>query len=452
MSYKPRLLPNNDQPKFVVVYSEQYEALFDCSGNLIFDFGDKSISALYFDKCNCYQIHDYKTNTYTYADTSLVEYAVSKTDQFAYPERIGNPFDHHYITIVKSNGLYGVFDLKQKKLILPVQYTAISKEFLSNKVFYVTDQHKKNYFVDADNNKFGPEHVDHINTSTPYKNADCVILNTGDLLGLLNLNKKLSTPIKYDKLLGASRGGLTMAQMKGNNKYCFLTLEGKEITDFTFDRGFTELANDKIMFSKEGKRGVMNGNGKISIDAKYKDIQLLHDMYGVQSIADNKWALMDKDGFAYSDFIYDDLKADNQFILAKAGDKLQSFDSKGMLKNVDYAKTKAKQVWNDYISSLNVYNAMYAGFFTDWETIRNNKLITDFEKRRKFEKFLLQDKLSVISQSNNVTKLINQLLGEYKKQLHENDISSLNRNGAQLSIQKTQIQNITVNDFYKKFQ
>jgi hypothetical protein len=456
----PDFIPDKEHTKYIQVWAEHNTALFECNGNKVADFGEKYVFSGYFQQYGCYEVHDKKNNSYYFADSLLNEFPDTRVDEVMYPERIGSSWDkllqpvYHYISLVKKNGLVGVFDYELKKMILPARYKSISNEFVNQNVFYVTDESGKNYFIDAvTGNKFGPDHVQQINTSARYRFSDCVILNTGDLVGLINLRNRTFAPIKYDQLSGAFNGKVTMARLKGSTKFCFLSEDGKEITDHIFDAGFWHLENEKIMFTQNGKKGLLhNISGKILLPAKYREIIPLVDVYGVQSVTNNKWAIINTNGVELSAYVYDELKLDILTIVAKNGDKLDAYDYKGNAYKGDYSAQKVKDLWQGYEFAVSGYNGMYTAFYDDWTALRDNKGVAEFEKRRRFEKFLSEHKPSLLSKANDIRKIINQLLNDFPKYLKENDITRLNKNLGVIESQIRSIEPVTVKNLHDNYE
>ena len=156
----------------------------------------------------------------------------------------------HYIEIVKENDLRGLYYVKDRKLLIPIKYDAISSV---------------SGYLRTKSNKKG-------NGKTYFK----VYLNGKK--GILDKAGKILIPVDYQEINFAyDLKGIETIIAKKNNKYGLINLENTTTLDFKYER-IESLALKRVAITKKGKVGLANINGKILLRPKYDDIGYYYNL------------------------------------------------------------------------------------------------------------------------------------------------------------------------------
>lgn len=95
-----------------------------------------------------------------------------------------------------------------------------------------------------------------------------------DKFGFIDRNNNVRIPFVYEDVLPFSDG---IARVKKNNKWGFIDTVGNTVVPFEFDDfGWISFCDNEIVFTKNGKYGVIDRNLVVRIPPLYESLYLIH--------------------------------------------------------------------------------------------------------------------------------------------------------------------------------
>lgn len=108
--------------------------------------------------------------------------------------------------------------------------------------------------------------------------------------GLINLDNKILIPFQYKNIYPI--GSLRYAVEDFNGKIALYSESGKQISGFTID-SLSNFKNDVAIIYENGKQGLINREGQLKSEAKYREIQITVE--GVRVRMPDEWLVMSAD-------------------------------------------------------------------------------------------------------------------------------------------------------------
>lgn len=105
--------------------------------------------------------------------------------------------------------------------------------------------------------------------------------------GLINLDNKVLIPFHYKNIYPI--GSLRYAVEDFTGKIALYSEAGKQISGFTID-SLSDLKNDLAIIYENGKQGLINRDGQLKSEAKYREIQITGE--GVRARMPDEWLVM----------------------------------------------------------------------------------------------------------------------------------------------------------------
>lgn len=105
--------------------------------------------------------------------------------------------------------------------------------------------------------------------------------------GLINLENKILIPFQYKNIYPI--GSLRLAVENFNGKIALYSEGGKQITGFTID-SLSDFKNDLAIIYESGKQGLINRDGQLKSEAKFREIQIMNG--GVRARMPDEWLVM----------------------------------------------------------------------------------------------------------------------------------------------------------------
>jgi WG containing repeat len=200
---------------------------------------------------------------------------------------------YHNLTLVKSNGKFGVV---KNEIILPFEYDSI---FIPRKDPYNTPIGSNNKIIQKKN---PPNPL-----IRPNQVISCLTIQNKGKFGLVNRDGKIIYPADNDEIYEAELFGYY--SVKKDNLYgiYFLLSKDKKYTEIEFDRISVD-GYGAIMASKNKKMGIFNLDGEQITPFEYdNDFIAQYSGIGYRVSKDKKRGLVDKKGNVIIPPIYDDI-------------------------------------------------------------------------------------------------------------------------------------------------
>ncbi|GAB1858066.1 hypothetical protein MHTCC0001_29030 [Flavobacteriaceae bacterium MHTCC 0001] len=286
----------------------------------------------------------------------------------------------------KRNGetYYGAFSLLERKLVIPCEYVLFDRSYYNKNIFKVKDATTSKYNLVTINNKLlFSDWYDEI--TMPDNVSNRFIVKKDQYYGVLDNKERKIIPLTYKLIASSSYSDGSRISQNKEGKYGFMTLEGEVTLPFEYDyldsrysRGnnlisvknskcgivrinsglpqeiiscdYDDITNlNKILITKkEGKYGMLDGNGKTLVEPIYEDLEVLgsDSYYGDKTIKakiKGKYIIFDDLGVQISDdkfkeiqTITDEDKSTSYdryftFYKVKKKDKFQIMDKVGNL-------------------------------------------------------------------------------------------------------------------------
>lgn len=108
--------------------------------------------------------------------------------------------------------------------------------------------------------------------------------------GLINLDNKVLIPFQYKNIYPI--GSLRYAVEDFTGKIALFAEGGKQITGFTID-SLSEFKNNLAIIYENGKQGLINREGQLKSEAKFREIQITNE--GVRARMPDEWLVMNSE-------------------------------------------------------------------------------------------------------------------------------------------------------------
>lgn len=105
--------------------------------------------------------------------------------------------------------------------------------------------------------------------------------------GLINLENKILIPFQYKSIYPI--GSLRLAVEDFNGKIALYSEGGKQISGFTID-SLSSFKHDVAIIYENGKQGLINREGQLKSEAKYREIQITNE--GIRARLPDEWLVM----------------------------------------------------------------------------------------------------------------------------------------------------------------
>jgi hypothetical protein len=105
--------------------------------------------------------------------------------------------------------------------------------------------------------------------------------------GLLNLENKILIPFQYKNIYPI--GSLRYAVEDFTGKIALYSEGGKQISGFTID-SLSDFRNDVAVIYENGKQGLINREGQLKSEAKFREIQITRE--GIRARMPDEWLVM----------------------------------------------------------------------------------------------------------------------------------------------------------------
>jgi hypothetical protein len=221
-------------------------------------------------------------------------------------ERLGTYFSNN-LWGIKEGKKYGLYDSKNKKIVIPIQYDIIIAVYDNGKIVSV-EADKKSFLVDLQNKPVSNKYDGIRSTSSPstliaekdnksilidlngkekgpwYDKIDStygseiLMAQSNALYGAIDLNGTIKIPFKYQSIeLGSSKK--IKAQL--NNQWGIIDENNNVLVDFKYDN--IEPSQDEYIVTKNKKKGVLDHKNKLIINCLYDGIYGTSDKLDKQS-------------------------------------------------------------------------------------------------------------------------------------------------------------------------
>ncbi|KXH82844.1 WG repeat-containing protein [Chryseobacterium kwangjuense] len=257
-------------------------------------------------------------------------------------------YDRQHLITVKNNDKAGLFDLNQKKLIIPVAY-----EFLSDNDDFIIGFFKdKTSLFNYSGQKILTDDYDSV-ASSKTENSSVYFVGKDNLYTVITKDQKilmkdiLSYRYIYneDLLINPflSNRISMMALQHKNGKYAlFNEFEKKTVSNFEYDNIVQKYTADQLYFIvvKNKKYGVVDAQNKIIVDFIYDEMSFNKVYSGIQPLAfvakkDNKYGIIGFNSTVWTPFKYDGLEkiSEENLFKAKTGKTYQIINYKNEILN-----------------------------------------------------------------------------------------------------------------------
>lgn len=189
---------------------------------------------------------------------------------------------------VQKDGKYGLYDDKNKKIIIPIQYDNILGTHDNGKIISVV-QDKKSFLIDTK-------------------------------------NKLVSK--KYDDIRFSYFKSILIAEK--DNKEILLDLNGKEIGQW-YDKIFSTSGAEIFTVQLGNLWGIADISGNIKIPLKYQSLELNYGTKKISAKLNNQWGIINSDDTVLVDFNYDFVKPDFEEYIVQRNSKKGLLNSKNQL-------------------------------------------------------------------------------------------------------------------------
>lgn len=189
---------------------------------------------------------------------------------------------------VKKDGKYGLYDDKNKKLIIPIQYDNVFATYDNGKIIGV-ELDKKAFLIDQN-------------------------------------NKPVSG--KYNRIRSSSFEAILIAEK--DNKQILLDLSGKEIGQW-YDKISSTSGTEIFTVELDNLWGAIDKAGNIKIPLKYQSLELNYGTKKISAKLNNQWGIINSDNTVLVGFNYDFVQPDFEEYIVQKNNKKGLLNSKNQL-------------------------------------------------------------------------------------------------------------------------
>jgi hypothetical protein len=215
--------------------------------------------------------------------------------------------------VIQRGGKSGIFSLKDKKIILPVDYQSIMP------ITVVLNNLNKEYFIINKNNLFGviDEELKQVMPSqyvkfSPFYKSLFVAQQQGKGVGVVDINGKIIIPFKYQNLeyTGDVKGTMSLYSVVLDGKFGIIDEKDNILIPCNFESiKLNNIKNEEWLFfaKKNGKTGILNSKGGWIVQPQYDDI-VSGSYYSEDKFTaskNGKWGVISINNEVLVDFKYD---------------------------------------------------------------------------------------------------------------------------------------------------
>jgi hypothetical protein len=218
--------------------------------------------------------------------------------------KLGFIIDKKYVTVYANNDVFGVMDNTTMEMILPIKYKALIpisvNEFINR---------NENTFKE---NKFKVENRSEMYDEMLYYDNKIIVKDENNQFGVIDTNFRILVDFKYDTLEVVYN--LKHLIYSRNGKLGLVDFSGKEILTSEYDdirySKHYEQERDIFQVQKNGKWGIVNFENKILVPCEYDSIKFLGHykrplvkLWVVEK--KNKFGVVDDKNEVFIPFVYD---------------------------------------------------------------------------------------------------------------------------------------------------
>lgn len=191
---------------------------------------------------------------------------------------------------VRKDGKYGLIDTQGKE-ILPVEYDKIEALVGFANSLLITKEGKVGLCDNKGSIIIQPQQKEIKGIGEDYRNGYIFLTQEGTY-GIMDFTKQILLEAKYQDIKPVTGNSLYVVKL--NDTYQIIDKQGQAVeTKSSFD-DITEITKEVIIFTKNGKQGIMNANGEQIIKAQYESITSLFGDYYIAKKA-GKYGIITKD-------------------------------------------------------------------------------------------------------------------------------------------------------------
>lgn len=246
-----------------------------------------------------------------------------------------NVYEDKNFAIVSFNRKYGVLNILNNKIVVPVMYESI--EWIYGYGKFKVQLNKKYNVINVDNQLQFKTWYDEIN----YKEKrNYFVVKVDNKMGVIDGNDNVIVPIEYKFIKNYPyEDGSYLAQNK-DGKYGCILLDGRISLPFEYDNIDYDSYNSKIISIKNNKCGIVVVNDGMPyeiVNCEYDSITVSGNSFIARK--NGKFGLINQQGQKLTDFIYDniiqtkvnDSYRQNTLFIGKIGQDISLIDPDGKL-------------------------------------------------------------------------------------------------------------------------
>ena len=202
---------------------------------------------------------------------------------------------------VEKDGKYGLIDLSGKQLMDCLYEDITPIPYLTNSLITIKDG-KQGLISNTGAVIINNEYAEIQGITESYEDG-YIVKNEQQKAGVIGANKKVLVPVEYDAILDVHSGNL-YAAIKEEKTYIVDSATGSTTEISTSE--IQSIDGDDIIFSKDGKYGLLTLAGETKLEAKYQELQHTFSNYYIAKL-DDKYGIIDSDGNTKLEFQYQSL-------------------------------------------------------------------------------------------------------------------------------------------------
>ncbi len=312
------------------------------------------------------------------------------TDKTWYSIKTISSLENYVKVSEKRNGstYYGVFSLLEKKLVIPCKYLDLYRTYNNTNIFKVKDANSSKYnLININNELLFKNWYNSIGVPSDISNR--FIVNKNNTYGVVDSSEKVIIPLTYMSISISAYSDGSHLSKNSEGKYGFMTIEGKVTLPFEYDKLDKKYGSNNIISSKNSKCGIVRINSGLPqeiISCDYDDITNLEKVLIIKK--DGKFGLLNGNGKMVVNPIYDNLEIfGNKIVIAKIKGKYE--------------------ILNDQGQKITTERFKDAGIIVDESNYYSNSAFT-FLKVKKKDKFLIMDKVGKIIGTNAFDDIVSE--------------------------------------------
>ena len=299
---------------YFTIYKDEKYGVINSKGDIVIDPSYKELIIIPNSKNDvflCTYDVDYASGVYkTKALNSkneeiFTEY--SKIEAIENNDKNNNIWYEDSVLRIEKDGKYGLIDLTGKVLLEPQYDEIVALEGIKNSIKIKKDG--KVGITDKDGKIIvEPNYLEISNLGEDNKSG-FIVKYDNEKYGVIDYSSNQILENKYDSIEKISGNGLYVVNESGTTKV--IKQDGTDVITSGFDTIKSILPNqgDGVIFSKDGKYGVMKSEGEVVIAAKYEDLESAQKgtliakrdgKYGVIDLSENEKILFNYKSIKYN--------------------------------------------------------------------------------------------------------------------------------------------------------